>query len=365
MKTFDAFDRPDGWQTPADAFARDFANGARVQAAPWGGVAILGHADLVALSRDPAADGMAPDLTAMPETPALHRLLAKALFPRSGNPHRSGRAASVAAFNAVPLAAIVEEAVTRALSRRLTGSDLRADPAAPIVRDVWGAILGLGADEARRLAGLVRDLGYVISTSPQPDKAGFSEAAATEMRELSLRAADGDPPFVRTLRELVGAAEAADLIAGMGMDAIKGAAVGVDAALRVAFQHRDRIAGTAACANECLRLAGPTPMTMRLATAPIEAAGYRIDEGTVLSMIWAAGNHDPRVFHDPAQFDPSRTARPLSFGMGQHACLGHAVVRGILVNLLGRLDHVRPAGPLPQERWRPMAPDWLTPVTLA
>ncbi len=131
MKTFDTFERPDGWASAAEAFRDDFADGHRVQAAPWGGLAILGHSELLALARNPSADGMPPDATAMAGTPRLYRLLNRALFTKSGTAHRTERAASIAAFNTVPLTEIIEDAVRRIAPSGPAEIDLRSDLIAP------------------------------------------------------------------------------------------------------------------------------------------------------------------------------------------------------------------------------------------
>lgn len=78
-------------------------------------------------------------------------------------------------------------------------------------------------------------------------------------------------------------------------------------------------------------MASPAPMNKRMTTGPVRLGDLQIEAGTALFMVWAAGNHDPVTFPEPARFDPVRDgARPLIFGMGQHACLGHAIVRATL-----------------------------------
>lgn len=364
MKTFDTFDRPEGWPSPAAAFAADFAAGERIQIAPWGGYAILGHRELLTLSRNPAADGMAPNQESMAATPRLGELLSGSLFTKAGDAHRAERSALIAAFNAIPLEAIAGDAVRQALEEAAPAMSLRVDLIEPVVRRVWAGIIGLDGDEAKALERAVRDLGYLLSPAPQPEKAHMSEAAAETVRQLAVEATNRPTPFCRALSQgEIGSA--ADLIAGMAFDGIESAATALDAALRAAFANRRRIEPTGQCANECLRLASPTPLTMRLSTASIALDDLQIDPGTPLSMVWAAGNHDPLVFEEPEQFDSQRgSARPLTFGMGQHACLGHAIVRTTLVELLTVIGRLQPASGSWQERWRPLSRDWLPELRL-
>lgn len=365
MKTFNTFERPDGWASAADAFRDDFATGCRVQAAPWGGLAILGHGELLALARNPSADGMAPDATVLAETPRLFRLLNRALFTKSGSEHRAERAASIAAFNAVPLTEIIGDAVRRIVPTDPAEIDLRSGLIAPITLAVWGEIVGYDADAIARLEAALVGLGHLLSPRPDPTKAHLADEAAEELRKLSLGALDAETPFARSLRAHVGEGLAADLIAGMTFDAVDTASVGIDAALRIAVAHQDQVKPTTQCVSECLRLASSTPMTMRLTTGEIKLDDMTIEAGTVLSMIWSAGNHDPLVFREPEKFDLGRgPMRPLMFGMGQHSCLGHAIVRATLLQLLKFIDERAPVFEGDLGGWNPLGQNYLPPLRI-
>lgn len=365
MKTFDIFARADGWASAADAFRDDFAAGNRVQAAPWGGLAILGHGELLALARNPLADGMAPDAAAMADTPRLYRLLSRALFTKSGPAHRTERAASIEAFNSVPLAEIIDDTVRRVAPFGPVEVDLRSGLIAPITLSVWKAVVGYDADAIKRLETALFDLGHLLSPNPDPTKAHLADKAAGEIRDLSLGALDTGTPFARCLRARVGDDLAADLIAGMTFDAVDTATVGIDAALRIAIAHRDKVKSTAQCASECLRLASSTPMTMRLTTGEINLGDLTIEAGTALSMIWSAGNHDPLVFREPEKFDPGRgSVRPLMFGMGQHSCLGHVIIRATLLRLLEFMEQRGPVFEGDPGGWNPLGQSYLPPIRL-
>lgn len=335
MKTFTTFDRPGGWSAIGDAFRDDLAAGHRIQLAPWGGLAILGHSELTALARNPSADGMAPSADAMAETPHIHDLLMRSVFTKSGAAHRADRAALVAALNTADVPGIIRRCVAEALPSSASALPVREGLAAPIVRTVWASIAGYDARGAERLERAVQEMAHILSPAPDLSRASIAEAAAAETAELSYAAVKRGSAFSRALAGAVGDRNAADLIAGMAFDAIETSITGLAGALRIAALNAGRLAPTAQCANECLRLASPAPMTMRLSTDAMTVAGAEIETGTALSMVWAAGNHDPAAFPDPGRFDPARSgARPLTFGMGQHACLGHGIVRGILQELL-------------------------------
>ena len=57
--------------------------------------------------------------------------------------------------------------------------------------------------------------------------------------------------------------------------------------------------------------------------------GVDVDEGSYLVMLYAAANRDERVFGDTAdRFDVTRSPNPhLSFGIGEHFCLGAQLAR--------------------------------------
>lgn len=366
MKTFSTFDRPGGWDTAHAAFADDLAAGHRIQVAPWGGLAVLGHGALIALARDPLADGMAPGpVSSMPQ---VARLLNRAVFTQSGAGHRRNRAALVAALDAVDVLALVGRALQGV--RPLAPVDLREGLVAPLVRGVWGGLVGHDDAEARAAEAAVADLARVLSPVPDPDGGPAAEAAAGALRDLTRQALGTGTPFARRLVDAVGPEAAVDLIAGMAFDGIETAATGLTGALRVAAAHPGLIAATPACATECLRLASPAPLTMRLATGDIRLDDLTIPAGTVLAMVWAAGNHDPQAFADPGRFDPARfgpgrgAARMLSFGMGGHACLGHGLVRAMLLAVLDVLTRgdLRLTGD--PGGWHPFRPQDLPALTV-
>ena len=99
--------------------------------------------------------------------------------------------------------------------------------------------------------------------------------------------------------------------------------------------------------EEALRLEAPVQGLYRTAVEDTEISGVPIPKGSHLMVIYAAGNRDERLFADAATPDPCRTnsMRHLSFGHGEHYCLGAALARAegrIAVEvLLERLDDIR------------------------
>ncbi len=66
----------------------------------------------------------------------------------------------------------------------------------------------------------------------------------------------------------------------------------------------------------------------RIAARDVAVDGGVIPEGSVVVSWVQAANRDPLAFHDPERFDITRTPnRHLTFGWGEHYCLGAVVAR--------------------------------------
>ncbi|MFI6792979.1 cytochrome P450 [Nonomuraea sp. NPDC050383] len=80
--------------------------------------------------------------------------------------------------------------------------------------------------------------------------------------------------------------------------------------------------------EETLRYDSSGQMTARLVTSDVEWHDTVVPAGSRLLLIFAAANHDPRVFPNPEMFDLDRdTSRTLAFGTGPHFCLGASLAR--------------------------------------
>ncbi len=80
--------------------------------------------------------------------------------------------------------------------------------------------------------------------------------------------------------------------------------------------------------EEVLRWQPPIHHFRRTAVRDVEVAGQLIAEGDKVVMWYAGANRDPAVFPDRHRFDITRTPnRQLSFGVGEHFCLGANLAR--------------------------------------
>lgn len=72
------------------------------------------------------------------------------------------------------------------------------------------------------------------------------------------------------------------------------------------------------------------------AATDLEAFGLSLEAGTPLMVSLGSANRDPRYYDDPETFDvtrdPKRTS--LTFGIGAHVCLGHAMARATVEEAL-------------------------------
>ncbi len=80
--------------------------------------------------------------------------------------------------------------------------------------------------------------------------------------------------------------------------------------------------------HETLRIDMPTQMLGRTVARDFEMRGHRLRAGSGVLFLWGSANRDEREFDDPDRFDVGRRApRILSFGHGQHRCLGAHVAQ--------------------------------------
>jgi cytochrome P450 len=102
-------------------------------------------------------------------------------------------------------------------------------------------------------------------------------------------------------------------------------------------------------ADEILRWSTPVIHFARTAAADVELEGQQIRAGDRLALFYPSANRDEEVFGDPFVFDIQRSPNPhLSFGFGEHYCIGQALARLELTVLfdvlLDKVAEVKPAG---------------------
>ncbi|MFG2562847.1 cytochrome P450 [Streptomyces sp. NPDC048496] len=80
--------------------------------------------------------------------------------------------------------------------------------------------------------------------------------------------------------------------------------------------------------EELLRYEPPVHMRERIPRVDIDVAGTTIPKGTSVVLVLASGNRDPKRFHEPDRFDPTRPDNQhFGFGSGIHLCYGAPLAR--------------------------------------
>jgi cytochrome P450 len=360
MRTFTECEEAAFWQDPATTFLPLFEHGERVLAAPGGGLCVFGRAELVALARCTAVDGVpvpVPEDAAREPVAALH---SGGLFAIAGPRHRALRRAALRGLGVAAIAearsqiaVAVKEAVA-AVPAHIT-VDLAQDLVLPLTAQIWAALVGYGDGDRAAIAQAVG----VLSNPKAPSDEQAAAARAITGRTQALRASGGSPFLANIADALPPDEDVAALVASMAIDGIDRAAAGLAGALAVLLvAERDGLAP--GCFEprfeEALRLAMPVILSMRLASADVEVAGVPVPAGTLLWMWWGAGCVDPEAYAEPRSFRPER-AGPLApvFGGGAHVCLGHALVRETARALLpacAARGLVALSPPAPPEAWR-------------
>ncbi|MEM9615928.1 MAG: cytochrome P450 [Actinomycetota bacterium] len=100
----------------------------------------------------------------------------------------------------------------------------------------------------------------------------------------------------------------------------------------------------AAAAEECGRFEPAIRHTIKYARADTEVAGVPVPAGGFVTIRIAAAHRDPGVYPDPHRFDIDRTApKPqLAFGLGRHYCLGAALGRMEIAEMIRAVAVHRP-----------------------
>lgn len=91
--------------------------------------------------------------------------------------------------------------------------------------------------------------------------------------------------------------------------------------------------------EECLRYESPVRGDFRMAKVPVTVGGVDLPAGTIVMLVNAAMNRDPRRFTDPDVFDAERpnARHHVAFGRGVHSCPGAPLARTEAVVSLERL----------------------------
>ena len=107
--------------------------------------------------------------------------------------------------------------------------------------------------------------------------------------------------------------------------------------------------------EEIVRWTSPVIQFARTAVNDTVVRGQKIRAGESVCLFYPSASRDEDVFAEPFKFDIGRNPNPhLSFGIGEHFCLGANLARlelaVIFAELAKRLDHAEMAGPVERLR---------------
>jgi cholest-4-en-3-one 26-monooxygenase len=135
-------------------------------------------------------------------------------------------------------------------------------------------------------------------------------------------------------------------------DALSG---GVHALLQHPEQAERMVGGQMyrSASEEVLRWVSPARYNARTSTRDTEVGGHTIAAGDFVVVYWYANNRDPKVWADPFEFQIDRAydREHLAFGFGTHYCIGAALaraeIRQVLEQLFARFPAMRVIGDVP------------------
>lgn len=305
---------------------------------------------------DPSAVGLARSGSSH-----LAEVVARMLPLRDGAEHSRLKRLATTAFSARRLAVIaerIEETTGRLLAPLLASGrfDLVAELATPLPVAVSCAILDVPEEDRDRVTGWA---GLVARSLLDPFADAAQNAALdaefAEFRDYveelcARRAANpGDDLISRlTVARAQGKLDDDDLLAFVVMLFANGLET-LTSGLAVAVWHALRTPGlldllrahperAEAVFDECQRLGSPVRASARAVTADVPLGPATVPAGSVVLLLYAAANRDPRRFPDPDRFDPDRAERRhLAFGHGPHHCLGAPLSLTVGATVLRRL----------------------------
>ena len=329
--------------------------------------AVLKHADVLAVSRDPALfSAEAKGMQLVDYTDQLPTLLS--LDPPR---HTEMRRRVLHAFTPKVVRELEPRmrAIARATFDRVAQRetcDFAQDVVRPLPLEIVCDILGV-PDEDRARVGEWADL-LAGSADPEIAREGRTGTqGAIEFGTYAFQLAQkGEPArgesLIAVLKNAELDGEQVDLmtfcglfvqIAIAGNETSRSTLVGGmlelirnPDALRALQREPSRIP---AAVEEMLRWLSPVHYFRRTATRDTELRGRKIAAGDRVVMMYASANRDEDVFRNPDRFDIARSPNPhVAFGFGEHFCLGAALgrleARVFLEELFARFASIELAG---------------------
>ena len=335
--------------------------------------AVLRHADLCAVAKDPAIFS-AEDKGVVLEDPEPAQLAQSRNMMLMMDPPRHGdhRHPLVGSFKAKAIGEL--EGQVRAICVEIL-EQVPADGEVEFVHDVAAMLPNQVVGE---LMGLPPEDGHMIrrwaeeSTSAQDPELASTYQSADGMAQMGMYAIElaarrrQEPPRDDLMSLILagdfGGGPMTDLEFGSffvqlvtaGNDTTKSM---LSSGLQVLLDHPDQMAELRAdhslipgAVEEILRYANPLHYFRRTALADTMIGGQAIAAGDKIAMMYTSANRDEEVFDRPDEFNIHRSPNPhLSFGIASHFCLGVHLARlegrVFFEELLTRFPTITQTGP--------------------
>lgn len=307
--------------------------------------ALLRHADVVAVSKDPATYSSQRMATLIedptPENLPLVRTSMVNMDPPAHDRYRKLVLHALTRRRVAELEPEVRGLAAQVLSRMEPGQhlDFASDIAAQVPVLVMARLLGAPAEDAPQLL----DWGRRLIDARNPDDqlaasiamAQYGQAIADDRRKRPRE----DLISALALAEVDGERLDADGFGGLFVQLTSAGnettrsllCLGLDLFMKHPEQWQRLVANVEAwpaALEEVLRHEPPLHYMRRTTTREVQIGGRTIPEGERIVMLYTAANRDEAVFADPDRFDVARTPNHhLSFGIGEHFCLGAALAR--------------------------------------
>lgn len=242
-----------------------------------------------------------------------------------------------------------------------TEIDFVEDVAEKLTARFWGGLIGMTEDEIAHAAKATRDMTALFIMDKSAEDFQQADRAVAEYGRLVQSAAlrgvsAGHHPLVSELAADLATLDLPDdpdeagivpkdvgaLLAGNLVDGFHTAAVAATNTLYALLRHPEVYAQvkampnlTSAAVMEGLRCEPPVLFLNRYVIRDVVIDGLIIPKGTLVAMLWAAGNYDPSVFPDPQSFRLDRAHSGITtFGGGTHICPGRNVALMLVRTLL-------------------------------
>jgi cytochrome P450 len=313
--------------------------------------AVLTHADVVTVAREPLLFSASSGGVVLEDLPAADlEMMRHMLLAMDPPDHGAHRRPLTEAFKRNVIAAM--EPQIRATCREILADAVEAeevelvhDVSARLPTQVMGRLMGLPVEDWDHLHRLAER--QTAGQDPEITGGETDHSASIEMAmyAIELAGARRAQPPREDLTTLIlegdfGGEPMSDVDFGSffvqlvtaGNDTTKAM---LSSGLLALIHHPDQLAQlrddrslVPGAVEEILRWANPLHYFRRTASADTVLHGVEIAAGDKVAMWYTAANRDDGVFDDPHRFDIHRSPNPhLSFGIGEHFCLGVHLAR--------------------------------------